>query len=360
MATIKTIATICLLLAGLLAANAAKAEGPQNVAPAMRLQDLPPTPAEASGKVPRLTAGTPGGGAAHFMPTPAISAARKAAAESIGIQPLNYHSGGSVMSPVLQIYEIFWGPALLQNGTPTPGYSPLYGKILGSLGAYYSGHGLMNLTTQYFQTIGGVTTYIQNGGGLAGFFIDKSPLPASGCTDSFTPGNCITDAQVQTEITSAMAKNGWTGGLNKIFLLFTPNGEGSCLDSTSAMCAYKFYCAYHGFFTSGGQTIIYANLPYANTSVCKAPGQTEPNGDVGDLVASSASHEITEAVTDPLLNAWFDSSGREIGDVCNFIYGTNTWPGPSALGNQSWNGFVFELQQEYDNNAGACASVGPQ
>jgi hypothetical protein len=152
MATTKPIATICLLAAAsLFAANAAKAESPQNVAPAMRLQDLPPTPAEASGKVPRLTVRTPGGGAAHFMP-PAIAAARKAAAESIGLQPLLYHSGGSVMSPVLQIYEIFWGPALLQNGTPTSPYSPLYGKILASLGAYYGGHGLMNLTTQYFQT----------------------------------------------------------------------------------------------------------------------------------------------------------------------------------------------------------------
>jgi hypothetical protein len=209
------------------------------------------------------------------------SPARKAAAESIGLQPLLYHSGGSVMSPVLQIYGIFWGPTLLQNGTPTPLFSPIR-KVLGSVGASYGGHGLMNLATQYFQTIGGVTTYIQISGGLAGFFIDKSPLPPSGCTDSATPRNCITDAQVQAEITSAMTKNGWTGGLNKIFVLFTPNGEGSCFDSTSAMCAYIFYCAYHGFFTSGGQTIIYANLPYANTSVCKAPGQTEPNGDVGD------------------------------------------------------------------------------
>jgi hypothetical protein len=31
----------------------------------------------------------------------------------------------------------------------------------------------------------------------------------------------------------------------------------------------------------------------------------------------------------------------------------------SAMGNQMWNGFVFELQQEWDNHAAACASAGP-
>jgi hypothetical protein len=33
---------------------------------------------------------------------------------------------------------------------------------------------------------------------------------------------------------------------------------------------------------------------------------------------------------------------NEIRDHCNFVFGTNTWPGPSAFGNQMWNGFVFD------------------
>src|SRR5260370_4637021 len=41
--------------------------------------------------------------------------------------------------------------------------------------------------------------------GLAGVFVDNSPYPASGCTDIATPGNCITDAQIQAEIRKVIA-----------------------------------------------------------------------------------------------------------------------------------------------------------
>jgi hypothetical protein len=147
------------------------------------------------------------------------------------------------------------------------------------------------------------------------YYVDTSPYPASGCTDSFTPGNCVSDAQIRAEIQKAMAAQMWTGGDNKLFLLFTSSGEGSCFNATS--CAYLQYCAYHSYFTSGGLNIIYGNEPYADASVCKVASQTMPNGDLGDLSANVASHEIIEAITDPLLNAWYDTilSG-EIGDKC--------------------------------------------
>jgi hypothetical protein len=384
MATIRTIiATVCLLAAaGLLTANVTKAQTvpdklpvipvPQAVpspeqlkeysAPAMSLADIPPTPAEAAGKVPRLTVTRPGG-VAHIMPTVAVAAARNAAAlkqgSLSGLGPLLYH-GGPVMNPYPLIYTIFWGPSRLQNGGAT-GYSSKYVTLEVYLSAYLAGHAIQNIATQYYQTVGSTTTFIQNGGGLAGFYYDTAPFPASGCADSFTPGNCISDAQIQAEIARVMKINGWTGGINKIFLLFTSSGEGSCFNSTSTSCAYVQYCAYHSFFGPASMPVIYGNEPFANTSVCKTPSQTSPNGDVGDLAASTASHELMEAITDPLLNAWFDSAGNEIGDLCNFVFGAaNPWVGPSAMGNQMWNGFVYELQQEYDNSSGACASAGPQ
>jgi len=49
-----------------------------------------------------------------------------------------------------------------------------------------------------------------------------------------------------------------------------------------------------------------------------------------------ATHELTEAITDPLLNAWYDAALNEIGDLCAYQYGTNTWD--SARANQMWNG----------------------
>jgi hypothetical protein len=124
--------------------------------------------------------------------------------------------------------------------------SPTYQSVQQRLLANYAGHSLGNNNTQYYQVINGVTTYIRNEGGLGGSYYDTAPYPVSGCTDSATPGNCITDSQIQAEIQKVMVLNKWTGGLDKVFFLFTSSGEGSC-DDNSTSCAYTAYCAYHGF-----------------------------------------------------------------------------------------------------------------
>ena len=189
--------------------------------------------------------------------------------------------------------------------------------------------------------------------------MDTSAYPASACNDTATPGNCITDAQLETEIEKVMTLKGWSGGLGKMFLLFTSSGEGSCLDSTNTQCAYIDYCAYHGYFTnSSSQTVIYSNEPYGNTMACQTPSTPSPNGNpVADAATTVATHELTEAITDPLLNAWYDASGNEIGDLCAYNYGANTWDGAHA--NQMWNGHFYEVQTEYNNHLSRCVQVGP-
>jgi hypothetical protein len=301
------------------------------------------------------------GHTAHIMPTVqgarALAKARALAPFAGG--PLVYHAGGSIMQRA-KLYAIFWSPAALQNGASTVmpvAYENLQTRLL----ADYTANGIDNNNTQYYEIIGSTTTYIKNAAGViltngfAGSFVDNAPYPASGCSDTATPGNCITDAQIQAEIRRVMALKGWTSGPNKMFLLYTSSGEGSCI---STHCAHTQYCAYHSFIrTSPSPPVIYANMPFGKLSVCAA-GQPSPNGDaVADSVASTASHEISEAITDPFLNAWFDSSGNEIGDLCAYNYGTNGWDG--GLANEQWNGNFYEVQQEFDNHAGSCVQLGP-
>jgi hypothetical protein len=277
--------------------------------------------------------------------------------------PLLYHTGGSIM-PRLNVYSIFWKPALLQNGKPA-NLPAAYRTILTNLAADYVGHGVHNNNTQYYQTIGGVTTNVSGllfsvagVGSNAGSYLDTGAYPASGCTDTKTPGNCITDAQLQTELLRVMALKGWTGGLDKIFMVYTAQNEGSCFTSGSTSCAYVQYCAYHGHTVANSQPVIYSNMPYGVPSVCQIPGQPSPNANpAADTASTAASHEITESVTDPLLNAWFTNQGNEIGDLCAYNYGSNSYDG--GLANQSWNGHSYELQQEFDNHAGGCVQIGP-
>ena len=70
-----------------------------------------------------------------------------------------------------------------------------------------------------------------------------------------------------------------------------------------------------------------------------------------------ASHEMTEANTDPELNAWYSNTGAEIGDLCAWSFGTLTWD--TSLANQMWNGRFYDLQLKYDNHTSACVQLGP-
>jgi hypothetical protein len=292
----------------------------------------------------------------HVFPTPNLNAA----AADTG--PLVYN-GGPVMQSGVTPYAIYWVPTKLQNGAVTS-MSTHYKTVLKNVLGDYMAHGIDNNNTQYAQQINftGPKTYIQNKGASAVSYVDTNPFPASGCADTATPGNCITDGQLQTEIVKVMTLKGWTGGLNKIFFVFTSSGEGSCFDATNAQCAYTYYCGYHSYLLGGalGTTpIIYANLPYGNLVNCQVPGTPSPNSDaIADAAATVASHELTEAITDPELNAWYTARGNEIGDLCAYNYGVvYSWDG--GMANQMWNGRFYMLQTEFDNNQLSCVQIGP-
>lgn len=61
----------------------------------------------------------------------------------------------------------------------------------------------------------------------------------------------------------------------------------------------------------------------------------------------SLAHEIYESITDPLGNAWRDSSGSEIGDKCSgACYSQCT---------RNSNGVGWELQPQWSNALKSCA-----
>jgi len=289
------------------------------------------------------------GNTVHIMPTPSLALTMSSPLAGV----LSYH-GGPVMTSV-SLYAIYWVPPTLQNGNPTslPAH---YQAVVKNFLSDYPGHGIVNNSTQYYSTP--PTKYIHNAGGFAGSYLDTKAYPSSGCTDAVTPGNCVTGAQLQAEIQAVMTLKGWTPGLTKMFLIFTSIGEGSCFDSTSGSCAYTQYCAYHGYFGSPTNPVIFGNEPYGDPTYCAGSIQS-PNGDLpADVAANIASHEITEANTDPELNAWWDSgNGEEIGDLCAYNFGPNTWD--SGLANQMWFSHFYDLQMEYDNHVSGCVQVGP-
>ena len=265
---------------------------------------------------------------------------------------LTYH-GGRVMAKQEVSYAIFWEPATLQNGQPatvSATYNSLLTRYFGDVG----GKGLYGNNTQYYEKNATLQRNIANKSSFGGSWVDTSAYPASDCTDSVTPGNCIQDKDIRAEVTKAMTTNGWTGGLTHMFFVFTAKGEGSCSGSS---CAFTTFCAYHGSFTSSG-TVVYANMPYTGTLLGGCGVGTSPNGDIdADSTINVTSHEQMEAVTDPSLNAWYDSTGAENGDKCAWNFGTLDEDG--GMANQLWNGHFYILQQEWDNAVTGCVQQGP-
>lgn len=275
------------------------------------------------------------------------------------VQPLTY--GGGPIMPTVQIYNIFWAPPKVQSGAVAT-MSAHYMAVANSIARDYAGHTIDSNNTQYYQKVGTVTTYASGlsttpgaYGSFGGSYVDVNPYPASGCTGVGTPVNCITDSQVQTEIQRVMALKGWTGGLNKIYMVYTASGEDSCLDS--ATCASNYYCAYHSNIGSTSTAILYSNMPFGYPAGC-GNGLSPNNDPAADAAIDSATHEISEAITDPVDGTgWTDASGNEIGDKCGTSYGAFKYD--SGKANQFWNGHYYDIQEEWDNHLNLCVQEGP-
>jgi hypothetical protein len=291
-------------------------------------------------------AGSPGHG---VVPTWAASMASQwqngAFRATYGYGQLRNHGGATMTTNTT--YAIYWQPSNYTAGTFPSGYSTLINQYFGDV-ATDSGK-----TTNVYYT---ATQYsgIKYSSHFAGSFTDTDPLPAKGCTDSTTPSYCVSDAQLQTEISSFVSSHGLPrNSLTQYFVFFAP-GIGSCLGSSG--CAFTDYCAYHSSVGTGSGALIYANQPYVEgASGCDA--SHHPNALPGDAALNVVSHEHNEAITDEFGNAWYDIAGYENGDKCAWSWGAPTGTGTAAY-NQTINGHHYMLQLEYSNADRGCVQTG--
>jgi PKD repeat protein len=226
---------------------------------------------------------------------------------------------------------------------------------------------------------------------------DPTGYGPSGCTipkegdKSLFYSQCITDEQLQTELSAYVTAHGLPTGPAQQYFVLLPHKVVTCLQEVEVKpgvlaCSNNVYCAYHGSIEGGTPNeIIYSDIPFSLLDSgfakdCQFDGNKQiqhPNGDIegsnettrfADVALKYTSHEYIEAATDPLGNAWFDASLQEIGDKCNATgSGTELGEDPFAflptlggsalsgtLFNQLINSDSFYLQSEWDNAANAC------
>jgi hypothetical protein len=255
--------------------------------------------AGSSPSAPHLTAPRPLGGTA-----PIITGA------------MTYHGGPVENAP--QVFTVFWG----WTSDPS-GEGPYLTNLLSSLG----GSPWLNTVTQY-----------QGGNPAAlygGSWSDPTPVPAQ-----------PTDANLQSEAVAAANHFGLGNSVNIEIVVATPTGHSTSGFGTS-------YCAYHGA-VAARPNITYTDLPYM-TDAGASCGANSVNGANGTLdgVSIVEGHELAETITDPLLNAWFDAGGNEIGDKCAW---TNLADITTSRG-------TFAMQPLWSNASNGCVmsyNPGPQ
>ncbi len=334
------------------------------------LLSTPATPAGST--VPAAPAGP---GQPHVAPALGAQGAGSAQSCTTNCSLVSLHAGGVVQHAEL-VYFIFWLPSSPGGLYLPPSYAPALSSWLSDAAAGdYTAGNVFSVTQQYYDLSGpkGTRNFVPYALSASPARVVTDPLPASGCTDN-VPGAgalpyCLTDAQIQTELQSVISADNLPQSINASYVLFTPNTVGSCLTGASSSCAYSNYCGYHSFFSAPLGTVVYSEMPWlyrmpgCDPQLSSALGY--PNGSPADPEVGTVSRELIGMMTDPHLNAWYDSSGHEIGDKCAADYGPGG-PGSTlnlqnnGLGywNQSLNGDEYLMQLEFSNRDSNLKTTG--
>jgi len=254
---------------------------------------------------------------------------------------ISYHGGPVLKSNPVPIYLIFYGN-WNSTGSNTQASVSLIEHFVSTLGnTPYE-----KIATTYGDTTGNVSGNVSLGGVT---FVNSSTN--------------LTDTSLRTTVSNAISSGALPRNGNGVYMVLSSSN----INETSGFCTQ--YCGFHTHASLGGVDIKYGFVgnPDRCPSGCEIQrtGPNSPATNVGgaDGLINVLAHEQFEAITDPDLNAWFDSSGQEDSDKCNFNFGTTSTctstsicsaAGKSAgarfnvtFGNNDWM-----IQQQWENAAG--------
>ena len=237
---------------------------------------------------------------------------------------LTYHGGPVITSA--HVVFIFWGSSF--NNAASPDYS--YALALQGFRNQFGTTPEYNTITQYSGS-NGIIALSNLAAGTPDWF------------DTSTPPANVSDAIAQGEVSAYLATHAFDA--NAIYEVVLPTtsyssafGKLSCGAPGAAG-----YCAYHGFVSaSGANAVKYSVQPYPSCGGCQVASWS-PQQNQEHFVT----HETREAVTDPQINAWSDSSGNEADDKC-------AWSPPPFFGTGGYG-----YQDEWSNALNDCTASTP-
>lgn len=261
----------------------------------------------------------------------AIKGQKEEAKAAAATQPAITYHGGPVMPSGVNVYYIWYGNWASNSAV----------QILTDFMNNLGGSAWMNIQTTYYQTSGGTKTPIQNLVSLK-----KSVF------DNYSRGKYLSDYSVAAIVQRAITNGSLPLDPKGVYFVLTS----SDVSETSGFCSR--YCGWHSYMTVNSKRIPYSFIgnPAKCLSAC-AEQYTGPNGNAGaDGMASIIAHELAEIMTDPFLNAWYDSTGEENADKCAWTFGSTYRTPNGANANVKLGNRDYLIQQNWINSSpsGSC------
>jgi hypothetical protein len=220
---------------------------------------------------------------------------------------LTYRKGPLI--PAVEVFTIFWGSAWTR--------APQAGMI-SQLNVFFDvilASALIDQLAEY-----NVPKFAIAHGKRTGTATITTPALKTSLTDSAIRN------MLQQQIAAKKGVPPPTG--NTLYFVYVEPGVRVVMGG-SASC--QAFCGYHNAI---GTKIFYAVMPYPGCNGCTG------GLSVLDSLTSTSSHELCEAITDPIPGAgWYDDANGEIGDIC-------AWQ-TKKIGN-------YTVQLEWSNQAGQC------
>lgn len=188
--------------------------------------------------------------------------------------------------------------------------------------------------------------------GYSGYVKQKALKLAGEITDKYSIGSNLGKSGVKTIATNLVFKGKIPNDPRSLILVLTSADVKEGV-SPSKFCSY---CGWHSYYYQYPTYLFqYGFVGNAITQcpqncIVSAVRASPPNGDRGaDGMISVIAHELTETVTDPNFNAWYDDWGYENADICAWIFGTT-----SNYNLVSNSGKKYLVQKNWDPTYGYC------
>ncbi len=267
-------------------------------------------------------------------------------------QPLSGHLRPKLTGISAPLPTQTQGPRITYHGGPI---------MLGTTHIYYIWYGnwaadqaSMNILQDFATSIGESPYYAINTGyyDSAGRRVGRSVSFAGSTIDNYSqgPGAVIGQLRAVNIVTLAITSGRLPSDANGVYFVLT----------SSDVVESSGYCGYHDYTVIGTTDIKYSvvgNKATQGLDNCAFQSATSPNNNPpADAMVNVVAHELVEAVTDPKIDAWFDSYGDENADKCAWTFGHMYSLSNGSKANVRLGARDYMIQQNWVNvGDGYCA-----